>query len=69
MKILNLNTQTYLENFQEDFYNQDFSYLILSVPYELNRIQGVLNIDDMTFTDCLDFDENIKLDLFCYIAS
>ena len=64
MKILNLNTQTYLENFQEDFYNQDFSYLILSVPYELNRIQGVLNIDDMTFTDCLDFDENIKLDLF-----
>lgn len=64
MKILNLNTQTYLENFEEDFYNQDFSYLILSVPYELNRIQGVLNIDDMTFTDCLDFDENIKLDLF-----
>ena len=64
MKILNLNTQIYVDNFKEDFYNQNNSYLILSTPYELNKIQKVLSIDEMTFKDCLNFDENIKLDLF-----
>ena len=64
MKILNLNTKIYLNNFENNFYNKDNSYLILSTPYELNKIQKILDIDEITFKDCLNFDDDIKLNLF-----
>lgn len=64
MHILNLNTKEYLDNFKECFYNNSNSYLILSTPYELNKLQTILDIDEITFKDCLDFDDSIRLDLF-----
>lgn len=64
MDILNLNTKVYLDSFCKGFYNKNQSYLILSTPYELNKLQNILDIDEITFKDCLDFDDNIRLDLF-----
>lgn len=64
MHILNLNTQKIFNEFEKDFYIKDNSYLILSVPSELNKLKAILDIDEITFKDCLIFDENIKLDLF-----
>ncbi|AUN14456.1 magnesium transporter CorA family protein [Paraclostridium sordellii] len=64
MHILNLDTQIYLDHFQDNFYNNNNSYLILSTPYELKKLQTILEIDDITFKDCLNFDDSIKLDLF-----
>ncbi|MDB8791237.1 CorA family divalent cation transporter, partial [Romboutsia sp. 1001216sp1] len=31
---------------------------------QLNLLKNILEIDEITFNDCLKFDENIKLDLF-----
>ncbi len=64
MDILNLNTKVYLDTFYKEFYNKNESYLILSTPYELNKLQNILGIDEITFEDCLDFDNDIRLDLF-----
>ncbi len=64
MDILNLNTKAYLDEFYKGFYNKNQSYLILSTPYELGKLQNILDIDEITFKDCLDFDDNIRLDLF-----
>lgn len=64
MYILNLETRKKLDVFESDFYNQRDSYLILSCPQELNLLKDILNIDEITFKDCLRFDESIKLDLF-----
>ncbi|MEG2788630.1 MAG: CorA family divalent cation transporter [Romboutsia sp.] len=64
MDILNLNTKEYLNNFNNEFYNKNNSYLIVSTPYELDNLQSLLDIDEITFKDCLDFDESIRLDLF-----
>lgn len=64
MNILNLNTHAHLNKFKDDFYNSDECYLILSTSYELNKIRHILNIDEITFKDCLDFDDSIRLDLF-----
>ncbi|RDY22944.1 cation transporter [Romboutsia maritimum] len=64
MYTLNLNINESKEYFDKNFYNQDSSYLILSTPKELNLIKKILDIDDITFKDCMNFDENIKLDLF-----
>lgn len=64
MHILNLETREKQDIFKDDFYNQKDSYLILSSPDELNLLKDVLGIDEITFKDCLNFDESIKLDLF-----
>lgn len=63
MHILNLNKYKYLDKFEYDFYNLNDYYLILSTPCELNKIKSILNIDEITFNKCLNFDESIKLDL------
>ena len=64
MYILNLNTQEVKKEYEENFYKIDNTYLILSTPNELNLLKEPLDIDEITFEDCMEFDENIKLDLF-----
>lgn len=64
MYILNLDTREKYENFIEKFYNKSNSFLILSTVEELKLVKDILDIDEITFKDCLKFDENIKLDLF-----
>lgn len=64
MHILNLETREKQDIFKNDFYNQKYSYLILSSPNELKLLKDILCIDEITFKDCLKFDESIKLDLF-----
>lgn len=64
MHILNLTTKKTLSKFEKHFYTEDDSYLILSTPSELNKLKHILDIDEITFKDCLIFDEHIKLDLF-----
>ncbi len=59
MYILNLKTTEIIDHFREDFYSKIYPYLILSTACELKLL-----IDEITFKDCLEFDENIKLDLF-----
>lgn len=64
MYILNLDTREKIEEFNKDFYNTKNSYVMLSTPNELKLLKDILHIDEITFKDCLNFDENIKLDLF-----
>lgn len=64
MRILNLTTQKTFDEFEEYYYKVSDSYLILSTPSELNKLKHILDIDEITFKDCLIFDEHIKLDLF-----
>ena len=45
MNILNLNTHNHLNQFKDDFYDSNECYLILSTPYELNKIKSILDID------------------------
>lgn len=64
MHILNLETREKKDKFEKSFYNENDSYLILSSADELKLLKNILKIDEITFKDCLKFDENIKLDLF-----
>lgn len=64
MHILNLNKYKHISDFESNFYKKEECYLILSTPYELNKIKSPLNIDEITFKDCLKFDESTRLDLF-----
>lgn len=64
MHILNLETREKKDKFEKSFYNENDSYLILSSVDELKLLKDILKIDEITFKDCLKFDENIKLDLF-----
>ena len=64
MYILNLKTAEIIDHFREDFYSKVYPYLILSTACELKLLKDILDIDEITFNDCLEFDENIKLDLF-----
>ncbi|MGL4914160.1 MAG: magnesium transporter CorA family protein [Romboutsia sp.] len=64
MHILNLETRETKDKFEKDFYNKEDSYFILSSIDELKLLKDTLDIDEITFEDCLMFDENIKLKLF-----
>lgn len=64
MYILNLKTKDILDSFKADFYDQNNTYLILSLSKELNLLKDILGIDEITFNDCLKFDDDIKFDLF-----
>lgn len=64
MHILNLETRNILNRFESKFYNDQQSYLIVCTPIELSLLKDTLDIDEITFKECLDFDESIKLDLF-----
>lgn len=64
MYILNLETREKQDAFKSDFYNKNNSYLILTPLSELKLLKDILGIDEITFKDCLTFDESIKLDLF-----
>lgn len=64
MYILNLNSRDKIDYFDKNFYNKHNSYIILSTPNELQFLRDILDIDEITFKDCLTFDENIKFDLF-----
>lgn len=64
MYILNLETRNTLNRFDNKFYNDQQSYLIVCIPKELSLLKDTLDIDEITFEECLNFDESIKLDLF-----
>lgn len=64
MYILDLENRKKYNCFNNNFYNKNHSYIILSEPDELCLIKNILNIDEFTFNDCLTFDKNIKFDLF-----
>lgn len=64
MRILNLTTKKSYTKFDNNFYTGENSYLILSSPKELTSLKKILDIDEITFKDCLNFDEHIRLDLF-----
>ncbi|RDY28325.1 cation transporter [Romboutsia weinsteinii] len=64
MYIIDLSTKDIMNEFNKNFYKKGNSYIILSTPDELNLLQEPLDIDQDTLEDCLEFDENTKLDLF-----
>lgn len=64
MYIIDLSTKDVMNEFNKNFYKKDNSYIILSTPGELNLLQEPLDIDQDTLEDCLEFDENTKLNLF-----
>ncbi len=64
MHVLNLETREKQDAFKSNFYNKNNSYLILTPLCELKLLKDILGIDEVTFKDCLTFDESIKLDLF-----
>lgn len=63
MYILNIDSRQKYTKFEEDFYNKSNSFFILSTSDELSLLKDILHIDDITFNECLNFDEYIKLDL------
>ena len=55
MYILNLKTAEIIDHFREDFYSKVYPYLILSTACELKLLKDILDIDEITFNDCLEF--------------
>lgn len=64
MYTLNLNTKEAIKYFNKNYYKKGNFYLILSTPEEIHLLQKTFDIDEDTLNECLEFDENTKLDLF-----
>ncbi|QJA08462.1 cation transporter [Romboutsia sp. CE17] len=64
MYILDLTMNNILSVITDDFYKKDDYYLILCKPEELKILKDPLEIDERTFEECLEFDDNMKLDIF-----
>lgn len=64
MYILDLTMNNILSVITDDFYKKDDYYLILCKPEELKTLKDPLEIDERTFEECLEFDDNMKLDIF-----
>lgn len=67
LHILNLETNEVIngtKSFSRKFYKKNNSYLMLTTPKNLRLFKKPLDIDEVTFEECLEFDEVIKLDLF-----
>lgn len=64
MYILDLTMNNVLSVITDDFYKKDDYYLILCKPEELKTLKDPLEIDERTFEECLEFDDNMKLDIF-----
>ena len=64
MYILNIDTREKYTKFCKEFYNKEDSFLIVSTVKELKLLKRLLNIEQDLFKQCLNFNEDIKLDLF-----
>ena len=64
MYILNLDTREKYTKFCKEFYNKEDSFLIVSTVKELKLLKRLLNIEQDLLKQCLNFNEDIKLDLF-----
>lgn len=64
MHILNLTSNEVLNNIDKDFYNKTSYYIMLCTPEELKNLKDILEIDEVTFGECLEFDDSMKLDIF-----
>ena len=64
MYILNIDTREKYTKFCKEFYNKEDSFLIVSTVKELKLLKRLLNIEQDLLKQCLNFNEDIKLDLF-----
>ena len=64
MYILNIDTREKYTKFCKEFYNKEDSFLIVSTVKELKLLKRLLDIEQDLFKQCLNFNEDIKLDLF-----
>ncbi|MGL5695132.1 MAG: cation transporter, partial [Peptostreptococcaceae bacterium] len=64
MLILDLNLNKVISSFEKNIYNKNNYYFILCTPQELKNVKEPLDIDEITFEECLEFDNSMKLDLF-----
>ena len=63
MYILDLTLNEIIIDIKENF-NKNNYYLITCIPNELEALKDILDIDEDTFEECLEFDDNMKLDIF-----
>ena len=64
MYMLNIDTREKYTKFCKEFYNKEDSFLIVSTVKELKLLKRLLNIEQDLLKQCLNFNEDIKLDLF-----
>ena len=64
MYILNIDNREKYTKFCKEFYNKEDSFLIVSTVKELKLLKRLLDIEQDLFKQCLNFNEDIKLDLF-----
>lgn len=64
MLIHDLHLNKVANSFKIDTYNNKYYYFIVCTPKELKDLKEALEIDEVTFEECLEFDDNMKLDLF-----
>lgn len=64
MHILDLTSNEMLDNIDDTSYNKSNYNLILCTPNELKSLKDTLEIDEVTFDECLEFDDSMKLDIF-----
>lgn len=63
MYILDLTLNKIIIDIKEGL-NKNNYYLITCTPNELETLKDILDIDEDTFEECLEFDDNMKLDIF-----
>ena len=63
MYILDLTINEIIIDIKGSF-NKNNYYIITCTPNELKNLKDILNIDEDTFEECLEFDDNMKLDVF-----
>ncbi|SCH65639.1 MULTISPECIES: magnesium transporter CorA family protein [unclassified Romboutsia] len=64
MHILDLTSNEMLDNIDDTSYKKSNYNLILCTPDELKSLKDTLEIDEVTFDECLEFDDSMKLDIF-----
>jgi len=63
MYILDLTLNEIIIDIKGSF-NKNNYYIMTCTPNELKKLKDILDIDENTFEECLEFDDNMKLDVF-----